>query len=391
MGLPTVRVGASDGAQLVARARAHPTTVTFSGTAASPYLYDVMQVSKQRIPQHVEYTVSERNSAVVNTTYADNGGSGWASEQRFGRRPYQDTAWLQYTRFTPTGFRRTEYISADDTSWQHLVHHTTTYDIDVPLVVGLQDTPRTYKPGTHAQETWQGAVVRPSIPAHFQTPTVREGDQLRLRIPEFTDSQNGHWSRLLVLGDGGIGTSAAYAVGDSATAQLYRDGVKVGEIGGAWTDVEVPAAPATYRLELTTSRTSKDWKYGTATTTSWSFRSGRTTQATPLSLLQLDYDVPVDAHNTVRSARTTTIGVKVRAQDGLPIPRGVVVRVEASYNDGRTWAQATVRGHGRNAFDVQVGRSSVRASAYVSLRFTATAADGSIVRQTVQRAYSVRN
>ncbi|MFF8480988.1 S8 family peptidase [Streptomyces antibioticus] len=389
--LPTVRVGASDGAQLVARVRAHPTTVTFSGTAASPYLYDVMQVSKQRIPQHVEYTVSERNSAVVNTTYADNGGSGWASEQRFGMRPYQDTAWLQYTRFTPTGFRRTEYISADDTSWQHLVHHTTTYDIDVPLVVGLQDTPRTYKPGTHAQETWQGAVVRPSIPARFQTPTVREGNQLRLRIPEFTDSQNGHWSRLLVPGDGGIGTSTTSAVGDSATAQLYRDGVKVGEIGGAWTDVEVPAAPATYRLELTTSRTSKDWKYGTATTTSWSFRSLRTTRATPLSLLQLDYDVPVDAHNTVRSARTTTIGVKVRAQDGLPIPRGVVVRVEASYNDGKTWAQAKVRGHDHNAFDAQVGRSSVRGSAYVSLRFTATAADGSIVRQTVQRAYSVRN
>ncbi|MET8032266.1 S8 family peptidase [Streptomyces sp. NPDC005345] len=388
--LPTVRVGASTGAQLAARARAHPTTVRFSGTAESPYLYDVMQVSKQRIPQHVAYTVSERNTAVVHAAYADNGGSGWASEQRFAWRPYQDTAWLQYTRFVPTGFDRTEYVSADDTSWQHLVHYTTTFDVDMPLAVGLRDAPRTYKAGTQGHETWQGAVARPSIPAHFGTPTVRDGDQLLLRIPEFTDSENGHWSRLAVGGDGGIGTSLAAQAGDSAAAQLYRDGVKIGEMDSAWSDVEVPAGASKYRLELSTARSSDDWEYGTATTTSWTFRSGRTAQATPLSLLQLDYDVPVDAHNTVRSASTTTIGVKVRAQDGLTAPHGVDVRVEASYDDGRTWARAKVRDHGRNSFDAHVGRpSSVRGKAFVSLRVTATADDGSSVRQTVRRAYGV--
>lgn len=388
--LPTVRVGASTGAQLAARARAHPITVRFSGTAESPYLYDVMQVSKQRIPQHVAYTVSERNTAVVHAAYANNGGSGWASEQRFARRPYQDTAWLQYTRFVPTGFDRTEYVSADDTSWQHLVHYTTTFDVDMPLAVGLRDAPRTYKAGTQGHETWQGSVARPSIPAHFETPTVRDGDQLRLRIPEFTDSENGHWSRLAVGGDGGIGTSVAAQAGDSAAAQLYRDGVKIGEMDSAWSDVEVPAGASKYRLELSTARSSDDWKYGTAMATSWTFRSGRTAQATPLSLLQLDYDVPVDAHNTVRSASTTTIGVKVRAQDGLTAPHGVDVRVEASYDDGRTWARAKVRDHGRNSFDAHVGRpSSGRGKAFVSLRVTATADDGSSVRQTVRRAYGV--
>ncbi|MEV7080923.1 hypothetical protein AB0N88_20690 [Streptomyces sp. NPDC093516] len=48
-----------------------------------------MQVARQRIPQHVTYTVSSLNSARMHTSYADNGGSGWATEQRFGRRPYQ--------------------------------------------------------------------------------------------------------------------------------------------------------------------------------------------------------------------------------------------------------------------------------------------------------------
>src|SRR6185295_18287512 len=100
-----------------------------------------------RIPQQVTYTVSEDNSAFVRTTYADNGGTGWASEQRFGRRPDQQTAWLQYSRFVPTGFERTEYISAGDTQWQHIVHHTTTFDVDVPLTLGLRDAPRAYRAG----------------------------------------------------------------------------------------------------------------------------------------------------------------------------------------------------------------------------------------------------
>jgi hypothetical protein len=67
---------------------------------------------------------------VVRTTYADNGGTGWASEQGFARHPYQQTAWLRYNGYAPTGFTRAEYVSAGDTVWQHLVHRTTTYAPD---------------------------------------------------------------------------------------------------------------------------------------------------------------------------------------------------------------------------------------------------------------------
>ncbi|MFS8204038.1 S8 family serine peptidase [Streptomyces sp. CWNU-52B] len=372
--VPTVRVGASAGAALLQRIGRARTTVKFTGTARSPYLYDIMQVSSQRVPDHVVHTVSERNSAVVRTRYADNGGSPWAGEQRFARRPYQDTAWLQYTRFAPTGFDRTEYVSSGDTAWQHRVHHETTFDADTPLAFGMTDAPRTYRAGERTSDTWQGAVVRPSIPRGTTTPTVRDGDVLNLRIPEFTDSQAGHQSRL--------------NSGGSATAVLYRDGAEVAEAKSGWADLEVPSAAADYRLDLTTSRVSDEWAYGTGTETSWSFRSGSTGTATALPLLQLDYDVPVDAYNAVGSGRTHTVGLSVRAQDALSAPRGVSVQVEASYDDGGSWSRASVKDRGHNVFEAAVKKPSrIRGDAYVTLRVTARDAAGDSVRQTVQRAY----
>ncbi|WP_328498430.1 S8 family serine peptidase [Streptomyces sp. NBC_00414] len=390
--VPTVRIGAKAGAALLKRIGKGHVTVRFTGTARSPYLYDIMQVSSQRVPDKVVHTVSERNSAVVKARYADNGGARWASEQRFARRPYQDTAWLQYTRYVPTGFDRTEYVSSGDTQWKHYVHHETTFDVDTPLVVGMADAPRTYRAGERTSDTWQGAVVRPSIPRGTTTPSVRTGDVLSLRIPEFTDSQAGHRSRLLE-GGGGIGTSggAEAAQGDSAAAVLYRNGRKAGEADGGFADFEVPSGAADYRLDLATSRVSPEWAYGTGTETSWSFRSGSTggtETATALPLLQLDYDVPVDAYNAVRSGRTHTVGLSVRAQDALAAPRGVSVQVEASYDDGRNWSRAEVKSRGHNLFEAAVKKPPrVRGDAYVTLRVTARDAAGNSVRQTVQRAY----
>jgi subtilisin family serine protease len=385
--LPTVRIGKRTAADLLARIARGSTTVKFSGTARSPYLYDVMQVSEQQVPREVVHSVSARNSAVVRTTYADNGATGWASEQRFGWRPYQNTAWLQYTRFVPLGFARTEYVSANGTAWQHRVHHTTTFDVDQPLIAGMRDDPRTYRAGVQAPESWQGAVVRPSIPVGTTTPTVRDGNVLRLRIPEFTDSQAGHWSP--AFGGGGFGTSGTVPAGDAASAVLYRDGKRVDEVESAWQNVGVPAERARYRLDMETSRGSQDWRTGVATSTSWSFESARTDAATPLSLLQLDYDVPVDVRNTVRGTRSHHIGVQVRTQDGLAVPRGVSLRVEASYDDGRTWSTARVNAHGRNAFRASLTPPAHKET-WVTLRVTARDSAGNSVRQTVQRAYAVR-
>ncbi|MGW2939135.1 S8 family serine peptidase [Streptomyces sp. NPDC001156] len=385
MALPTMQTSWENGSALLERIKKGTTTMEFSGTVRSPYLYDLMQVSKGSLPKQLVYTVSKRESAEVRSTYTRTGASSWASEQRFGWRPYQDTAWDQYSRYVPVGQERVEYVSAGDTLWNHVVHHNVVFDPDIPLQAGMQDAPHTYPPGQRTTERWFGAVVRPSIPRGESRKSVRNGDTLSVYVPEFTDSGAGHWS--FAEADPG----ARAAVNDTASAVLYRNGQQVTQSdNGAWGNFEVPAGNAEYRLDLTTARTSDDWHFGTGTHTSWTFHSDTAADTALLPLLQVDYNVPVDAQNAVGPARTHTLGLTVRMQDGMPAPRGVTLKVEASYSDGKSWTTARTAqdDSGDGQFTATVERpSSVRGDAYVTLRVTATDAAGNSVQQTVNRAY----
>ncbi|MET7857499.1 S8 family peptidase [Streptomyces sp. NPDC005318] len=395
--VPTMRAGTAEGTAVLKSIKMRATTVEFSGTVRSPYLYDVMQVAKGSVPKNLVYTVSERESAVVRNTYTRTGASSWASEQRFGWRPYQDTAWNQYSREVPTGQERVEYVTGGDTLWRHTVHHNVVFGMDTPLGAGMHNVPRTYRAGQHVTERWFGAVVRPSIPRGPGLPSVRNGNTLSVYVPEFNDSGDGHWSFYELGGFGsGVGAGAgaragAAAVDDTATAQLYRNGQQIADSSqGAWGDFEVPASDAEFRLDLATTRVQDDWRFGTGTRTSWTFRSGTAADAALLPMLQVDYDVPVDASNSVGSQRKHTLGLNVRMQDGMAAPRGVTLKVETSYDDGRTWTTSTTARKG-SGFTATVERPArVHGDAYVTLRVTAKDAAGNTVRQTVDRAYLQR-
>ncbi|MET7312575.1 S8 family serine peptidase [Streptomyces sp. NPDC005571] len=404
--LPSMRTNWKNGGALLDRIKKGTTTLEFSGTVHSPYLYDVMPVSKGSIPQQMVYTVSDRNTAQVRATYTRTGASTWASEQRFGWRPYQDTAWNQYSRYVPVGQERLEYVSSDaDTLWNHTVHHNVVWNVDFALHAGSQDSPHTYRPGQHATERWFGAVVRPSIPRGFSLKSVRNGDTLSVYVPEFNDSGTGHWSFSElpafgggVGGEGGAGTATANNSGldtvpDTATAVLYRNGKQVAASNnGAWGNLEVPPGKATYKLDLTTARESDDWHFATDTHTSWTFHSDTAARATMLPLLQLDYVVPVDAKNAVDRARTHKVGFNVRMQDGMPAPRGVKLKVETSYEDGKNWTTVhTARRGSDGKFIAKLQRPSyIHGDAYVTLRVTATDAAGNSIQQTVVRAFLQR-
>ncbi|MFB7311865.1 hypothetical protein [Streptomyces sp. NPDC056192] len=291
----------------------------------------------------------------------------------------------------PVGKERVEYVTAGDTLWSHTVHHNVIDSPDRPLQVGMMDAPHTYRPGQRATERWFGAPIRPSIPRGAAQPSVRNGDTLFIYVPEFTDSSTGHWSFAETGGFGGFGLGVrTAAVDDTALAVLYRNGQRIAESDqGAWGAFEAPAGKADYRLDLTTARVSDDWHFGTTTNTSWTFRSDTTARPEKLPLLQVDYAVPVDAQNAVDSARRHNVGLTVRMQDGMAAPRGVTLKVEASYDDGKTWSSARTTRHGDGgSFTATVERPSrVHGNAYVTLRVTATDTAGNSVQQTVERAY----
>ncbi|MEV4399313.1 S8 family serine peptidase [Nonomuraea sp. NPDC049607] len=357
--IPALVVANDDGRRMLERMTKGNAKLEVTGQMDSPYLYDVMQVSEGRVPDKIVYEVSDRNTARVDTTYADNGGFAWAKEQRFGWRPWQSYSLgqqMETQRIVKTPLRRTEYVSANGSYWQHLVNHQYVWDDMGRLLDGMTEQPRTYQPGARTGESWHAPVVRPAIPAWLK-PSTREGDTMDLRIPEFVDS-SGHVSR-------------AGVDNDTASARFYRDGKLVAEGDAAWG--AFPAAPqeAAYRLELSTRRTSEEWTAATATETAWTFRSKPGDGVLPL--LQIDYDV--------RPERPGLVGFAVRHQEGVSGARAKELKLELSYDDGATWRAQPVVALGGGRYTAVVLRQ------HPSLRVTATDSAGNSVRQTVIKAY----
>ena len=356
--IPAMVVGHDDGQRLIAAAQRRTTKIGLTLTVSSPYLYDVFHVERGRVPDRIEYRVTAANSARITTTYGENGGFGWAKEQRFGWRPWQEFAWNDTQRMMATPSVREEWVTAGDTLWQHKVQHLYTWDDMGELQGGMTEAPRRYPAGRAPDEAWFTPVVRPAAVAGILS--TRSGNLLSFRIPEFVDATPGHYAR--------AGTSGE---DDQVSARLWRDGAVLAELPDAWRDVQTTAGPARYRLELTTHRESEEWQFATRTETAWEFTSSTVDGVRPLPLLQVDYQV--SRHG---------LGLRLRHQDGLPSPRGTKVRVDVSFDDGATWTPTRVWGHGtKYSVAVPSGKGPV------SLRVHASAADGAAVTQTVIRAY----
>lgn len=244
------------------------------------------------------------------------------------------------------------------------------------LTGGLTQQPRRYAADDRDTETWHAPVIRPAVPANAGLPVPsRTGDVLDLRVPEFVDA-DGHYSPA-----GGSEES------DTVQARLSRDGKQIADLAGGWATVPTTSESARYRLDLTTQRSSDEWRYATRTETAWQFTSARPTgdAARPLSLLQVDYRVPADLRGEVAGRRPHQLGLTLRQPAGVSAPVGTSLKVEVSFDGGRTWRSAPVRGSGtRFTAEVPAGQGTV------SLRVHARDRAGNTVDQTVVDAYGLR-
>lgn len=367
------------------RAKGSSVKLDLIGVSVSPYLYDIMQVSHQQVPSDgVYYKVSNRNTALVTTKYHESGGDGWSSEQRFGWRPWQDTAINHHQRLVGTGHVREEYVSTDGTIWQQKVKFGLQFDNMNELYQGLTEQPRTYRSGDRLSQSWFAPVSRPVIPRGVAgSGSYREADLLTLRVPVFGDGSPGHYG----FPEGGFGP-----VTDEVTAKLYRGETLIADLPEPWAQIPAGAASGTYRLDVDVARTSPEWAFSTRTQTSWTFGSSRTPPGTQalLPLLQVDYALDTDLSNRVPARRWQLIDLTVRHQDGLKGPRAKSAKVWASYDDGMTWrsaAHVSSRGDGKYRATLAPPKSS---NGYVTLRVQATDTAGNVVDQTVVRAYGLR-
>lgn len=362
--IPVVVTTAEDGAALISHAQGPgKQQITVEASRISPYLYDVIHVSPDEIPDVVEHTVTAENSHRVTTTYVESGGLPFAREQRFGWRPWMEYAWNDEQRTVATGEVREEWVSAGDSLWQHRVLHT--WQNWFGRVSGGMTGPvRSYDVGRSA-ERWFDPVVRPGAVAG--APSTRTGDRLTLRVADLLDAE-GHAT-----------------VGDvTSAARVYRDGELLAELPNARQGVDVPAGEGTYRLELDVSRDDAEWQRAIRSSTAWTFPSARPAAGTTaeLPLLQIAYDAPTDddGHATKRPHR---LGLQVTDQGGK-VRSGATLTAEVSFDDGATWKNLPVK-KDEHGFSAQVPAGT----APVTLRVTAT--DGSAsVTQEVVRAYARR-
>ncbi|WP_319463100.1 S8 family peptidase [Micromonospora sp. RTP1Z1] len=373
--IPSMVVAYDDGQRVIAAAKAGRATLDLTLTVDSPYLYDVFQVSTGRVPERIVHTVTAENTAEVTARYSDTGGFDWASEQRFGWRPWQQYSWNDDQRMVHTGTTRQEFVSAGDSWWQQRVMHQLTWSWG-HLTSGLTQQPRRYDADDRVTETWHAPVVRPAVPAGggARVPT-RTGDTLDLRVAEFVDA------------DGHYAPAGGSEEQDTVRARLSRDGQQIADLSAGWVPVPTTPGAARYRLDVTTQRSSDEWRWATRTETAWQFTSARPAgdAAHPLSLLQVDYQVPADLRGEVPGGRPHQLGLTLRQPAGVPAPTGTSLRVEVSFDGGSTWRAVPVHGSGtRFTATVPAGRGTV------SLRVHAGDRAGNTVDQTVVDAYGLR-
>ncbi|GIJ57808.1 peptidase [Virgisporangium aurantiacum] len=361
--LPTLRGFGRTAARLAALVKSGQTTVRYASRPASSLRYELAYGVRGQLTTAQEHRPRTKDLAAVRTAYHDNVagavryvvasvdyldtqlGGGWSAPVLAGRET------VEY--FTPGTWRLSSggYWGPRDSMGE-------TIDLAAR---------RTYR------ITWNKAVAGPVFPGTVRTragerPWVwRDSDAIDVILPLYGDAA-GH-PRVPFPEDGT----------DTGSISLYRDGALVGTVPAPdQARFEVPPGPGTYRLVAETNRAVDWWPQWTTVSAAWTFRSSAAGNGKPLPLLTARFTPDVDVRNRAPGGCPFTIPVQTSSAVKT-------VTVDVSYDDGRTWHRAAVRGSG----DRWTASVFHPRSGQVSLRATAVDAAGNRVEQTVLRAYTI--
>ncbi|WBQ07425.1 S8 family peptidase [Kribbella sp. CA-293567] len=355
----------------------------------SPYLYHDVSVWRGRIPANPSVITKLSDYAHVDASYAGEPGF-YTDNYGFPTdpRPAADGTRRPLFVFTPTTsmslpFRRDEYYSVKDVAWgfsNEVVGFSEENGYEYHSV--LDSGVHTFAAGRTTKLDWQRGVYGPSLPdPRIGNPgrpvlpwAARDGDSLSLYVPTFADGTPNR------LGD--VSSS-------SEQTTLFRNGEQIGSSDSpAIQTFAVPAAAATYRLAKVVKPGQVWTKLSTEISSEWTFRSQRTPDGkdAALPLLNVRYTPQLDERNRAAGGRFE-FPVTVQTAFLAPARPIVSLRLSASFDDGSTWRQVTVRRTGVNTWKAALNQPS---SGFVTLRSTAVDAGGNKVGQTIKRAYELK-
>ncbi|GAA2569687.1 MULTISPECIES: S8 family serine peptidase [Streptomyces] len=353
--------------------------VDMTGTRDTPYVYDLSEGHPGAVPDRdLTFEPGHRDLAVLRTRYH---GDAPASGGEF-RYSITDTFPIGLGFRERIGYpvERTEYVSTGPGQrW----HETVTSAGDaLEERGGLVE----YRGGSHTELNWFKPVWHPYLGTGLGWGQQRAGNRLQFNAPGWGDSGPDHT---------GFGDVWNEDSGMTQTTSVYLDGelVDQGPSSAAYVS-NAPADEHTYRLVTDTALDAARWPSATEGHAEWTFRSAATPQDrwTYLPLINLSFDVDTDLAGKVRGGKKLRVGLGARYVAGAP-DTGTLGggKLEASYDDGKSWHQVRLRGGGTGGKASWQGTLSVpRGAEHVSLRASARDDRGGSVTQEIVRAVAVR-
>ncbi|GAB2963290.1 S8 family serine peptidase [Micromonospora polyrhachis] len=378
---PAYAISHDDGRRLRDRLGRGATTITLTGTAHSPYQYDLLLTDPKRVPADPHYTAKELRLAAVDTEFHEHAPGMRIQESRAGYPTGVSTA-FSFSRVVTEARRRTDWVNTQDVTWQSTA---VINSIGPGQQAGAMFGPRrAFKPGDRVREVWFPALTRPAMPQTlasyaYGVPANRAHDVIRVAVPQYAN---------------GDGSQYGWVDGrsDRSRLMLRRGGRVVGDSTASSAQFVVPGGSAEYRLTLDVQRDRFDgpawWTTSTATSTTWTFRSKRPKGQQPsvLPLLQVGYDIDTDLTNAVRADRPYPLVLHPGYQPGATGRGRFGVEVAVSYDDGATWRKVSTLGGDTVTATMPAAPAGAQ---FATIRVTARDRDGNRIEQTVTRAWKV--
>ncbi|MFJ6792665.1 S8 family peptidase [Streptomyces sp. NPDC091268] len=373
--LPTLAVESAEGRALLTRLAAGKVSLSWKGTAKSPYVYSLAFPETREIRGGHTYRMRDRDLGRVESTYHSMGVAADFVDLVGAYRPIGSAVFFGSVETVAVPGKRTEYYTAGDTAWDQILSSSFPWG---EFMTGEQ---RTYAKGAKATARWYDGVIGPVAPrdraGKEALAAERQGDLIGFAPAMWGDS--GHYAQPGSFGDvGGL--------------RLTRDGEVIGESWYPFGVFEVPAEEGRYELTQSIEKIgppARTWQRSTGVRTTWGFTSKRDPAAYSqgLAVLFPRYEAPLDGLKTAAAADGQRIGLAVTGHAGY-VP-GALKSAKLSYSyDGENWTEAEVSERG-GKWTATVNHAGASGKA-VTLKVELTDTNGASVTQTVARAYDIR-
>ncbi|MEU4092656.1 S8 family serine peptidase [Streptomyces sp. NPDC026673] len=342
-----------------------------AGTDGNPSsVYYLTRPVRGAIPADPGYRPRTSQLATVNSTLAATGPdttayrSVWLSLGKF--------RWVHGMDGLPLPNRRVDYFSpSEDLRWQSVFEQNFFTDPDAHGQSFLSRL-HSYKAGSFEERWNQGVQGSGFAPEGMNT--FREGDTMLFAIQ---DAANGN-----------LDVVAGTTTSSRPTWELRRNGEVVSTTRG-YATVPADTTPAEYVATFEQERDLAPGSISTTLRSEWRFRSQTTAtrQALPLSAVLMS--PRLDEWNRAKAGCRFDIPTLIQRPVGAAESPIRTFTAEVSYDEGRTWHSAKVKGSGMQR-TVTVDHPRRSSGGSVSLRTYVKDAAGNSFKQTVIKAYLLK-